>query len=521
MMEKDGQGEKSSPTAGWAVALTLILAAGLRLARLDLMEFKGDEAAAAALVVESLSGPTVPTHGLMSSVGVYNPPIFIDLLLVPGLLSLDPLHLAQFIALLNVAAVFLCYEFGRRFFNPRVGLVSAILFAAAPWAVIYSRKIWAQDCLPFFSLVVIGGIHEVCGRGNRRWFFPAAVSAGLMPGIHFSGFFALAVFGLAIAVCRPKVGWKAWVSVAAFLSVAYAPYLAAPRNESRLGEAFSLSRFSPSPLAEAARITTPLGMDYLLGPAAAGRFEQEMPPLLRPGVRAAAAAVLLLSALGLGRLALWAVAQFRPGVRQALAGFRAQPGWTLCALWMGLPLCGYLLLSTDRPIYPHYLILLYPVPFWLAADTADRLAGFVGGAAWSRAGAGLVLAAAALVQALFVARLLDFLAREGGAPGDYGVCYRHKVAAAEFVAASAAASGVTPILASPTRPDLREYEALVSWRLQAGDRPPGPAAGPTAEFWILEWDAAGPDGDGQTARLGPVTVAVRAAREGTASEGAP
>ena len=76
-------------------------------------------------------------------------------------LSSSPIVATAFIALLNVVAVALCYGLSRKMFAPLgerawlAALIAALLFAVAPWAVIHSRKVWAQDLLPFFVMLYV------------------------------------------------------------------------------------------------------------------------------------------------------------------------------------------------------------------------------------------------------------------------------------------------------------------------------------------------------------------------------
>lgn len=58
----------------------LLVGAWLRFSNLDLLEFKGDEAMALHLASKPIHGAGVPLAGLMSSVKVTNPPLFIYLL---------------------------------------------------------------------------------------------------------------------------------------------------------------------------------------------------------------------------------------------------------------------------------------------------------------------------------------------------------------------------------------------------------------------------------------------------------
>jgi hypothetical protein len=466
--------------AGWrrlAVAALLVLAGFLRLQRPSLMEFKADEAAALRRVEASLSGGGLPVRGLESSVGLPNPPAFIALLLIPGAVSRDPEFIAGFVALLNVAAVGLCYFFGRRVFNERTALVATLLFATAPWAVIYSRKIWAQDCMPFFSVLAIGGLTEVCARGNRRWFVPAALAAGLLPGLHFSGLWAPVIFGIALIAYRPRVGWRPVLLSVTLLTAFYLPYALTvwPPGPSRF--TWAPGGVSLRPLRAALDHLSASGFEALLG-ASHARFLSTLPAALPEagvvvhlGVAAAAIAGLILN------------------LRR-----RREAGVVL--LWALLPPLGFIPLSLIAPIHSHYLVMLYPVQFWLAGWTFDRAVN--GGSRPGRLVARAWVAAAGTLNVLFLLSLFHFLGVEGGARGDYGVIYRTKLEAARFVAESRGSVAPAGLSSAP-------YAFLVErTRRERSTRGSDARAVPTPVFRVLEWTPPGSRAPG--IRFGPVRV---------------
>ena len=53
---------------------------------------------------------------------------------------------------LNTLAVAGVYWLTRRTWGAPAALAGALLLAAGPWAIIFSRKIWAQNLLPPFAI---------------------------------------------------------------------------------------------------------------------------------------------------------------------------------------------------------------------------------------------------------------------------------------------------------------------------------------------------------------------------------
>lgn len=128
------------------VALLLVLsAAWLRLNMADIVEFKRDEANLARLALDLARGREFPLLGIGSSVGLRNAPFSVYVVTPPFLLSSDPIFATQYIGALNILAVGLLYGLARRYYGTLAALVAALCLAVSPWAVVFSRKLWAQN----------------------------------------------------------------------------------------------------------------------------------------------------------------------------------------------------------------------------------------------------------------------------------------------------------------------------------------------------------------------------------------
>jgi 4-amino-4-deoxy-L-arabinose transferase-like glycosyltransferase len=139
-----------------ALIAILLAATFFRLAIPGAIEFKQDEANLSLLALDMARGKNFPLLGIDSSVGVRNAPVNVYILVVPYLFTSNPLTATHYIGLLNVLAVFFTYALARRYYGPAPALLAALLLAASPWAIMYSRKIWAQEMLPPFVLMAIG-----------------------------------------------------------------------------------------------------------------------------------------------------------------------------------------------------------------------------------------------------------------------------------------------------------------------------------------------------------------------------
>src|SRR5207249_11592206 len=123
----------------------IVVAGGLRLWALDLVEFKGDETGWLTLAEDLVSHGQIPLAGLRSSQGITAPPHFAYVLAPVVALSRDPAFATGVIALANVAAVFGVVWLALRGFGRWAAVVTGVLYAVNPWAVFWARKIWQPD----------------------------------------------------------------------------------------------------------------------------------------------------------------------------------------------------------------------------------------------------------------------------------------------------------------------------------------------------------------------------------------
>ena len=150
------------------LAFVLLLAAYLRLGSPGVVEYKSDEASLSHLALDLAHGRSFPLLGISSSVGIPNAPVNVYVLAIPYLFSDNPQHATQYIGLLNVIAIGFTFVLVRRYCGVGTALVVALMFAANPWSIAFSRKIWAQNMLPVFVVATVGTGIEGFIEG-KRW----------------------------------------------------------------------------------------------------------------------------------------------------------------------------------------------------------------------------------------------------------------------------------------------------------------------------------------------------------------
>ena len=206
-----------------AVLVILLLAAFLRLGQTGIVEFKRDEATLSRLALDFAQSGEIPLLGIGSSVGYPNAPINVYLLAIPYAVSDNPLIATLFIAFLNIIAVALLWRMTYRYFGASTAFIAGILYAASPWAVIYSRKIWAQDMLaPFVILTVFTGLLGFLE--GKRWAQVLHLPLlALTVQIHFGAVSLIPVTGVMLVLAWRRVRWVFVVGtvVAGLVSLPY------------------------------------------------------------------------------------------------------------------------------------------------------------------------------------------------------------------------------------------------------------------------------------------------------------
>jgi len=393
-----------------ALALILVAAAVTRLVRLDLMEFKADEAEAMRLALHVLGhaepgvGTFFPTAGLVASVDVPNPPLFPYLLAVPLALHRSALTAAAFVGLANVAGVWLCYLAGKRVFSTFVGLCAATLLALSPWAIVYSRKLWAQDLLVPLMCAFLLALHAYVVEKRPRALFWLVVIVATATQLHFSAWVLAVVLALALLRSRAAFSWRWAAAGAAAALLLYAPYLwhlAAVGREATPGAPPHVG----SPVAPALPHRFPTSTRDALAISGGDRLDG----LVGSQPFYALPLSVLVGACGLaGLLLAWRRAKSPEDALLRL----------LLAVWFLLPLAALTLVRVAP--FPHYFIVVFPLPFLGLAFVLEE-------AAQQRPALAAFAAAACLVAyAALDVRLFTTVRDHGGAAADYGVAYRYK-----------------------------------------------------------------------------------------------
>ncbi|MEZ4516519.1 MAG: glycosyltransferase family 39 protein [Chloroflexota bacterium] len=444
---------KDRPSSAWlevlAVAAILLLAAVLRMGWPGITEFKADEARLLSLALEMRQG-AFAVRGISSSTGFPNFPMSVWLYAIPTFVWPHAYSATLFTGLLNTLAVAGCYWMVRRYWSVSAALAATLMLAVSPWAIIFSRKIWAQNLLPLF--VMIWGISAALAFvEKKRWFLVIhIVCLAVAIQIHLAAVALAPATLLFIIVFHRRVDWR-MVGVGVGLSLLLAaPFLYYLVSHVDAGTALPTgsggeagSGFSTHALRYVSMLTLGNDIHSLAGPAQFENYLAQLPPM-QPVY--ALWAVLVLGGI------VWMVS----GIIRRREAVQSQVGFILLA-WLFVPVLVFLWEWT--PVYLHYFIATLPAQYMLAgvffAGLLDRFGGWVRGIAWA------ALLASAAFQVYASLTLLSLVGTVA-TPGGFGTPLAVKLAAADLareeIAAGAAEVLVAGVGSSPAwihfRPSL-------------------------------------------------------------------
>jgi hypothetical protein len=409
----------------WTIGLFVSVAIGIvfRLIWLEDMEYKGDEAWTFTHVQAFWQARHLPLIGMPSSTGLPNAGMSLWVFLaISSILPIDdPLALTRGVQLVNVAAILLLAIFvlkGIERSEREPWLWSVALVSVSPLAVLFSRKIWAQDTLPIFTVGMLVGWWY-----RRRWWgaFLWGLVGAFLGQIHLGGFFFSASFvGCTLLFDHRSVRWWAWFFGSMLGALPMVPWLTVA-----IGVVQNAHRMSPYNLLYPWFIqhwlSMSLGLDlqYSLG----GNFAAFLryPTVGSTHVYLGAAlfgVVLLIFSIILARLAFRMYAHPRRTI-ELILGPRSPTALALDAGFWGY---GLLLTATLLEIHLHYFIVAFSLPaLWLAWLTRAGSNGSIESEANSR----LLLTGLVLAQACITITFLAYIHETQFIKGgDYGIIYR-------------------------------------------------------------------------------------------------
>ncbi|GEM_PF-359781 len=210
---------------GVGVAATLLLAGLLRMGWPGVNSFSFDEARVSLMALQMARRGQFPLVGMQSSTGLPNFPAAVWIFALPYAFSADPLIANLFVGLLGTLAVAGVWWLARKAWGTWAGLCAAVLFAASPYAVLYSRAVWGQDLLPPLAVLwAVAGVIAVSGR--KAWALALHVwLAGLAFQVHYAGVVLIPATIWLIIRYRLWSRWPALLVGGAIAVLSAAPFI--------------------------------------------------------------------------------------------------------------------------------------------------------------------------------------------------------------------------------------------------------------------------------------------------------
>lgn len=361
----------------WIVLLlVLFIATIMRFGNSGIVEFFHDDAMLSTLAQEMAAGERFPVTGINSSVGIPNPPTSVYMMAIPFFFNNNPMVAIYFVMGLNVIGVGLLWWIAHRYFGRTIALVAGLSYALSPWAILYSRKIWAQD---FHTPIVLAGIllglygfWEITQQENRSkwlsshewaqaWTLPVLLFAFQ---IHFAAWALLPVYAGIVLVKWKNISWRAIAVSFVLCLLVMTPYaigfyqtaLANPdqTNPDAVSTlASDESAFSFDSIRYLSFLGTGFGLETWLAPDAQDEMNQVVAP---SGIWLIIGGMIL---IGTGLLVR---KQWRPYAPLILV-WAYLPALSLIPQWAG--------------VYPHYFIASIPALMLLAGIGVAQLASIV------------------------------------------------------------------------------------------------------------------------------------------------
>jgi hypothetical protein len=249
-------------------------------------------------------------------------------------------------------------------------LLATVLFAAAPWAVIHARKIWAQDLLPPFVILWAWTGWLAFIQRRPRALIAHALALAACIHLHYSALWLIPVtLAWAIAFAR-RIQWKPALIAAAVFAATFAPFVIADaaRGGPNLSRIVDIVRQPAAIDDQALRLAwlmvTGQEIHSLAGPQ---EFQNYLASV--PGGEAGFGLTTVVGLLVAAGVVVALVDVIR-ATRQRSFDARSAAAFMLLT-WLVLPV---LLQSRHSlPIFPHYFIILFPAPFVLIGLLFGRL----------------------------------------------------------------------------------------------------------------------------------------------------
>lgn len=218
---------------GWVI-VALAIGSWARVSGVGLGWFMIDQVRDAVIatgIADGTSFPLVGPQSAQSSITVTGP-LYYYLIAIPYWLSPDPVVVNWFSVLLSIAGVYLLYTLAAEMFGVRVGVVTSLLYATYPLAVVNGLAVWNPGLLPLFCIAFILVLWRYLVTGEPWRLAPTLIMLAFVLNVHLTSGPLLLLFPVAWLIYRPAIRlWPALAGLGGAL-LFWAPFAI---NEMRTG----------------------------------------------------------------------------------------------------------------------------------------------------------------------------------------------------------------------------------------------------------------------------------------------
>jgi 4-amino-4-deoxy-L-arabinose transferase-like glycosyltransferase len=362
-----------------------------------------------------------------------------------------PYAATLFTGLLNTGAVLACYWLVRRYWGMMAAVAATLMFAVSPWAVIFSRKIWAQNLLPIFVMAWVIGLALALVDRKPRFMWLALVALAVAVQIHLAALALVPATLILLIVFWRRISWRDLLIGAGLGMLTAVPFLLyLSQQRSLIGDGLAKAGgeavgFSLDALIYARMIAVGNDLHSLVGAAQVEACLAQAPEMGRIDWLITAVIVTGLIYLGVTVWKKW-------GSKQGDMAL-------IVLVWTAsLPL--FFLFWRSSPVYLHYFIALLPAPY-IAVGVAfsDWQEWFE--LRYMRVINWVVLVGMAYFQVRFLLSLLAFVGQTA-TPGGFGKPLSYQLEAAKTAVLLMQESGAVEILAvgEGENPELDDFPAV-------------------------------------------------------------
>ncbi len=185
----------------------VVLASLFRLPLMQYVEFKGDESLNLFLATRPLFHHPFPPGSLASSAGILNFPLINYLLFPIVIFTTYPPAVSFVIACINVFAIGGFFLLFKKYHGKLTALLASGIIALSPWAILYSRKIWAQDFILPLMLPFLLSVYRILD-GKKKFWIIFGFSSMLLVQIHQVTGLIPVLFFAAFVIKKQSIAWK-------------------------------------------------------------------------------------------------------------------------------------------------------------------------------------------------------------------------------------------------------------------------------------------------------------------------